>query len=142
STGNHVFVASGLSPACVSPVARVSETPPTLTVVVAWIVVVPAVGELITTVQEPDPDAPEPGVVQLLGPTQTAVAPPELVSEAVIEVPSGAFANEPDPLLTLTCRVSVWFVPTGFVAVCGVIWMFASTNVFTASGELPFWPFV
>ena len=34
----HVFVASLLSPACVSPVARVRDTPPTDTVVVAWIV--------------------------------------------------------------------------------------------------------
>ena len=41
----------------------------------------------------------------------------------------------PSPALTLTCAVSVWFEPTGFVAVCGVIWMFASTNVLTASPE-------
>ena len=31
--------------------------------------------------------------------------------------------------------MKTWFVPTGLVASGGVIWMFASTNVFTASPE-------
>ena len=31
---------------------------------------------------------------------------------------------------------------TGFVAVCGVIWMFASTQVFVASPEFGATPFV
>ena len=48
-------------------------------------------------------------------------------------VPAGAFAKPPPPLLTLMWQCSVWFVPTWLVAVAGVIWMFASTNVFTAS---------
>src|SRR6516162_7749482 len=86
----HVFVASGLSPACVSPVARVSETLPTLSVVEAWIVVLPGVGELITTVHEP---GATPFVVQLLGPTNVAVAPPAFDSENVITVPAGAFTK-------------------------------------------------
>ena len=33
--------------------------------------------------------------------------------------------------------VSVWFVPTAFVAVAGVILMFASTHVLLASPEPP-----
>ena len=36
----------------------------------------------------------------------------------------------------------MWFVPTGFVAVSGEIWMFASTNAFTASMLFPFVPSV
>ena len=32
--------------------------------------------------------------------------------------------------------------PTRLVALAGVIWMFASTNVLTASAELPFRPLV
>jgi hypothetical protein len=124
----------------VSPVARVSETPPTLTVVVAWIVVVPVVGELITTVHEP---GATPFVVQLLGPTNVADAPPAFDSENVITVPAGAFTYPaPSPALTFTCPVSVWVVPIGLVAVGGLIWMFASTNVFTASTEFPFVPSV
>src|SRR5262249_10619429 len=111
----------------VSPVARVKATLPTVTVVVAWMVVVPPVGELITTVQDPLP----PDVVQLDGPTNVAEAPFEFVTENVITVPSGAFAKPP-PAFTFTVPVSVWFAPTGFVAVCGVIWMFAST---TCSGS-------
>jgi len=57
--------------------------------------------------------------------------PTKLPGPAVIAkwmtVPSGAF-TEPVPSLTFTCPVSVWFVPAGFVAVAGVIWMFASTT--------------
>ena len=39
------------------------------------------------------------------------------------------------PPIALTVIVSTWFVLTAFVAVAGVIWMFALTNVFTASAE-------
>ena len=63
----------------------------------ARIFVVPDVVDLITTVQDPVP----PDVVQLLGPTNTAVAPPEFVSEKPITVPFGAF-TKPDPVFTLT----------------------------------------
>src|SRR5690242_12923869 len=103
--GIHVFVA-GPELAPVPFVVRLNVTPPTLTVLDALIVVVPPVGDEITTVHEPVP----PAVVQLDGPTKVAVAPPALVSEKLITVPSGAFTN-PLPGLTFTCPVSVWFVP-------------------------------
>ena len=93
----------------------------TTTSVAALTVVVPAVGDEITTLHDPVP----PVVEQLLGPTNTAVAPPLFVSVNVIVVPSGAFTNPP-PALTFTCAVRVWFVLTGLPAVGGVIWMFAS----------------
>ncbi len=69
--------------------ARVSDTPPTTTVVVAWMVVVPVVGELMTTVHEPV----VPTVVQLVGPTKAAVAPPALVRLKPMVVPAGALAK-------------------------------------------------
>src|SRR5262245_45448495 len=137
----HVFViwppfddvqslrASALSPGFPSPVVRVSGTPPTVTVVVALIIVVPDVGELIVTVHEPVP----PDVVQLDGPTNVADAPAVFVSEKAIDVPFGAF-TKPVPGLTLTCAVRTWFVPTGLVAVGGVIWMLASTTVSGSHG--------
>ncbi len=53
----------------------------------------------------------------------------------LICVPFGAFTKPPVPVFTFTCAVKTWLTPTGFVAVCGVIWMFASTNVLTASPE-------
>ena len=71
--------ASALSPSLASPVARVRVTPPTTTVVVAWIAVEPLSDELMTTVHEPV----VPTVVQVFGPTKAAVAPPELVRLAV-----------------------------------------------------------
>ena len=51
-------------------------------------------------------------------------------------VPAGAFVT-PVPSLTLMWQCNVWFVPTAFVAVAGVIWMFASTNVLCAFGPSP-----
>ena len=57
-------------------------------------------------------------------------------------VPSGAFAKPPVPSSTLTCPVSTWFVESGFVAVWGEIWMFASTNVAAALPEFGATPFV
>src|SRR5262245_44218348 len=98
----QVFVASPLSPTLPSPVERVSAVPPTVTVVVARTVVVPVVDDVITTEHEPKP----PEVVQLLGPTNAAVAPPEFVSVKLIVVPLGAFAN-PAPASTFTCPVRV-----------------------------------
>ena len=64
--------------------------------------------------------------------------PGPVTIEKLIVVPAGAFTKPPVPALTLTCAVNVCGVADGFVAVAGVIWMFASTNVFTASTELPF----
>ena len=61
----------------------------------------------------------------------------------LIDVPSGAFTKPlPSPAFTFTCAVKTWSVPTGFESVIGVIWMFASTNVLTASTELPARPLV
>src|SRR5262249_58232399 len=54
----------------------------------------------------------------------------------LIDVPSGAFVNPPEPSFTLTCAVNVCDCPTRFVPF-GVIETFASTNVLTASSELP-----
>src|SRR3954468_20039324 len=100
----QVLFASAESPTFPSPVARVSGTPPTVTVVVAFTVVVPVVEELITTEHEPRPFATE----QLLGPTNAAVAPPEFVSENEIDVPFGAFTNPPPaPKFTFTWPTSV-----------------------------------
>src|SRR5262245_46609368 len=137
----QILFAFGLSPGRPSPVALVRSTPPTSTVVAALMSVLPAVGELIVTVQDPVP----PAVVQVFAPagTKTAEAPALFVSENVITVPSGAFTKPaPFPASTLTWPVSVWLVFTGFVAFCGVIWMFALTQVFVASPEFGATPFV
>ena len=82
----HNFEASALSPNFPSPVDRNNDTPPTTTVVEAFTDVVPVVEELITTVHEPV----TPTVVQLLGPTNAAEAPPEFVNANEITVPAGA----------------------------------------------------
>src|SRR6476620_407937 len=96
---SHRFDASPLLGA-VPSVSRVSDTPNTVTVVDACTVVVPAVGELITTVQLPVART----VVQVLpaAGTNVAVAPPVFCSVVVTSVPAGAFAN-PVPSLTVTC---------------------------------------
>ena len=55
----------------------------------------------------------------------------------VIGVPAGALLEPvPEPSLTFMCAVKTWVVFTGFSAVGGLIWMFASTYVLTASAEL------
>src|SRR5438876_83020 len=46
-----------------------------------------------------------------------------------VAVPPPAAIVPPD---VFTVIVSVWFVPAAFVAVAGAIWMFASTQVFSA----------
>src|SRR5262245_58864371 len=67
------------------------------------------------------------GVVELPGPLSLV---------QLIWVPSGAaWKPVPSPLLTLTWAVHTCVCPTRFVPL-GVIWMFASTNVFTAFPEL------
>src|SRR3982751_3300551 len=86
----HVLLASALSPACASPVVRVSATPLMVAVVVTLIVVVPTDVELIVAEQEPVP----PAVVHEAGPTNAAEAPPALVSVNVMTVP---FAALPKP---------------------------------------------
>ena len=76
---------------------------------------------MITTSQVPV----VPTVVQFC---EAGVAGPEMIATVHV-VPAGAFAKPPEPSLTLMWQCNVWFVPTGLVAVAGVIWMFASTNV-------------
>src|SRR5439155_118568 len=51
-----------------------------------------------------------------------------------VAVPPPAAIVPPD---VFTVIVSVWFVPTAFVAVAGAIWMFASTQFFCAGPLLP-----
>ena len=46
------------------------------------------------------------------------------------------------PLVAFTVIVSTWFVPTGLVAFCGVIWMNASTQFFAALAQLAAQPAV
>ena len=55
----------------------------------------------------------------------------------LIVVPFSAFTKPPVPVFTFTWPVKVWFFPTGLIADSGLIWMFASTNVFTASPLSP-----
>src|SRR5215212_7198146 len=112
----NCFCAFALSPGSWSPVVRVSWTPLTVTVVVAWITTVPVTPEVIVSVQLPV----VPTVVHWLPPTNEAV--PDWI-EPVQVVPSGAFVA-PVPLLTFTWQVRTWLVPTWFTAVGGVSWMF------------------
>jgi hypothetical protein len=123
----HSFVA-GPELAAVPFVVRVRTTLMTLSVVDAEIVVVPAVDDVIVAVQLPVP----PDVVQFCA---VGVPGPEVIVTVHV-VPSGAF-TKPVPGLTLTWQVSTWFVPTGFVAVPGVIWMFASTQFLLAFPDPP-----
>src|SRR5262252_146025 len=93
----HVLFAFALSPARPSPVARVNETPRTLTVVLALTTVTPVWVELSVIWHEPVP----PAVVHGFGPLNE---PGPLTFENVICVPSGALTN-PVPSLTLTWAV-------------------------------------
>src|ERR1043165_7656948 len=121
----QVLVALGPSLCRPPPVVRVSETPPTDTVVVACSVVVPGVAEVITTSQVPVvPTVVQFCVVGVPGPVRI---------ETVQLVPAGAFTG-PVPGSTFTWQCSVWLVPTSFVAGDGVNVMFASTHVFVAFG--------
>jgi hypothetical protein len=97
----------------------------------AWIVFDPTVEDVITTSQLPLPAVGVP-VVQFC---ETGVAAPE-ITVTVQVVPSGAFTN-PVPSLTLIWQCNVCGAPTAFVAVAGVIWMFASTQVLLALPEPP-----
>src|SRR4051794_14171843 len=113
----------------VASVVRVRLRPPTLTVEVARTVHTPVAAEDWVIEQEP--------VVPIVLQLPAAL----LLIVKLIVVPTGALEN-PVPSFTLTCAVNVCGWPARFVAAGGVIWMFASTKVLTASTELPFWPFV
>src|SRR5262249_36610517 len=117
-------------------VVRVSDTPPTDTVVDALTTVVPGVAEVSVIVQEPV----FPAVVHGFG--VPSVPGPDAIAK-LIEVPAGALTKPaPSPRSTSTWPVSVCVAVTGLIADAGVIVMRASTHVFVAGPELPPWPFV
>ena len=66
-------------------------------------------------------------------PLDSAPGPESIVK--VTSLPGGGARTPPLPSFTFTCAVNVCVWPIGFVAVGGLIWMFASTNVLTASTE-------
>src|SRR5262249_20383280 len=109
------FDASTLSPARPSPLERVNDTPLTTTVVESRTTVTPGVDGVICPVHEPVP----PVVVQVLMPPTQLPGPDRIVN--VMTVPSGAFVKVTPSFETFTWPVSVWFVPTAFAAVAGVI---------------------
>src|SRR5438105_3924833 len=90
----------------------------------------PGVVDVICTVQSPV----VPTVLQVF--TAPTKPPGPLTFDAVTSVFAGAFV-EPVPSLTFTWTVNVWFVPIGFAAVAGVIWMLASTQVLDAFALSP-----
>jgi hypothetical protein len=114
----QIFWAFALSPGNPSPVVRVSDTPPTLTVVVALITVVPTDADVNVTVQLP--------VASTVRHGDPAIVPGPLTFVTVMLVPAGAF-TKPVPVFTFTCTVKVCVSLIGSVSVAGVIWMFAST---------------
>src|SRR5262245_30919823 len=87
----------------------------------------------MTSVQEPV----APTVVHVVIPETNAPGP--LTIENVIGVPAGALLKVVPSGAVFTCPVRVWFEPAGFVAVGGLIWMFASGKIhtFCASGLSP-----
>src|SRR5437773_2326372 len=127
----YSLLAFALSPESPSPVARVSEIPPTENVVVAWMSTEPADVELICTEHVPLV------VVQVCGAAATKVAPAVLLSsENVTVVPSGAGpkpvtaspgapAGRPSSWLTVAVIVCALF--TALVAVSGDRSICAST---------------
>jgi hypothetical protein len=109
-------------------VFRVNETPPTASVACALTVATPVTAELNVTWHEPVPPAVVHGFADVN-------APGPLSFVKLICVPFGALTKPlPSPAFTFTCAVNVCESPTRFTPF-GVIWIFASTNVFTASPE-------
>src|SRR5262245_45244364 len=126
-------------------VSLVSDTPPTETVPATSMSTEPAVLDVMSTVQDP------PLVRHVL--PATNVAPAVLLDRLNVSVvPSGTLvkplppsppgAPAASPSFCWNVPVRVWFEPIGFVAVCGVIMMRASTNRFVASPEFPLRPSV
>ena len=127
------------------PVARVSETPATLNVVVAWMSTEPAVVVLILIVQVPVPPdvwqssrllavppqlLPSSGVVKvapavLLSSVKTTQVPLGAGPKPVVPSP-GAPAASPSSCCTVAVIVCAAF--TSFVAVSGLTAIFASTT--------------
>src|SRR3954454_9364596 len=135
-TSPQFFEAVPLPPAPVFaavPVVRVMLTPLTGIADVAVTTVVPAVAEVIVTVQLAV--AAPPVYVQVGEPTK--LPGPDTIEAVAVCGPASIV-----PLIAVTVIVSTWFVPTGLFAVAGVIAIFAFTNVFTASAEFGATPFV
>src|SRR6185503_17057612 len=128
----QVLVAGPLLPPA-PLVLRERLTPPTLTVVEALTMVMPAVGELKVTVHEPVP----PAVVQL---GAESVPGPEAMAKLIV-VPSGALVYPPVPVLTLTWPVKVWLALISLVP-SAAIETLASTQVLVAGPLLPADPLV
>ena len=110
--------------------ARVSESPPTMTLVCA-----------LTTVdaggRRAERDRAAAGAARGGARVRRGEAAGAAVDrEADLRAVGRVLEAAPVPLFTLTCAVNVCAWPTRFVAVGGVIWMFASTYVLTASAEL------
>src|SRR5262245_6345221 len=117
------LVALTLSPGLPSPVARWSVMPPTMTSVEAFTTVTPLTALVRVTVQLPV----APTVVQL---DAESVPGPDTLAK-LMTVPAGAFTN-PLPVLMLAWPVKTCGEPTSLVAVVGLIWMFASTQLLVA----------
>jgi hypothetical protein len=133
AVGGEIWMSASTQTFCAGPefpavpfVVRVSTTPFTVTVVDAFTVVVPATADVITTSHVPVP----PDVVQFCA---VGVPGPDVIVTVQV-VPSGALLYVVLSGDTLTWQWSVWLVPTAFVAVAGLIWMFASgwSHVFDA----------
>ena len=95
----------------------------------ATTVVTPVTAEMRVIVQLPVPPTVVHGFADVNAPG------PESDREADLRAVGRVHEPPPVPVFTFTCAVNVCVVPTRFVAVGGVIWMFASTNVLTASAE-------
>src|SRR6185503_1087343 len=128
----QVLVAGPLLPPA-PLVLRERLTPPTLTVVEALTMVMPAVGELKVTVHEPVP----PAVVQL---GAESVPGPEAMAKLIV-VPSGALVYPPVPVLMFTWPVKVWLALISLVP-SAAIETLASTQVLVAGPLLPPAPLV
>jgi hypothetical protein len=122
----QVLFALPLPPAAVFAavaVARVTVTPLTGMSEAAETTVVPVAAEVIVTWQ--NAVAPPPTYVHWFVPTK--LPGPDTMNAVAVCGPASIV-----PLSAFTVIVSTWFAPTALVAVAGVIWMFASTQVFEA----------
>ena len=112
-----------------TPVVRVSSTPPTVTTYVAEIVTVPASSEFSVPIKLPAVGISDSGSIDAF------IVNGSFSSENVI-VPSDEDVH-PLPSFTSTVAVISCDCPTAFVALAGVKVIFASTYVFFAGPLLP-----
>src|SRR5207249_606509 len=121
--GSHVLTTSWPSWLIPSPVARLSVTPPTTTLVLACTVVVPLTSEVIWTVHWPvAPVVHE--VVVPLG-TKLPTLPDRMLR--LTRAPVVATWPLPLPLLVLTVAVMSWLLPSSLGLGWGLRWRWAST---------------